>query len=88
MGKVCTFFGHRELYQDIGPQLTQAIISAIRQGYDIFWCGGYGAFDLCAAGTVYRLKKHIHTFKLSLFWRIFQNIRFLTSTIILYFLKA
>ena len=57
MGKVCTFFGHRELYQDIGPQLEQAIITAIHQGYNIFWCGGYGAFDLCAAGTVHRLKK-------------------------------
>lgn len=57
MGKVCTFFGHRELYQDVGSQLEGAIISAIHQGYDIFWCGGYGAFDLNAAGTVFRCKK-------------------------------
>lgn len=38
-------------------QMDQAIHTAIHQGYDIFWCGGYGAFDQCAAGTVYRLKK-------------------------------
>lgn len=57
MGKVCTFFGHRELYQDIDAQLEKAILYAIHQGYDIFWCGGYGTFDLMAAGTVYRLKK-------------------------------
>ena len=57
MGKICTFFGHRELYQDISAQLEQAITFAIHQGYDIFWCGGYGAFDLNAAGTVQRLKR-------------------------------
>lgn len=57
MGKVCAFFGHREVYQNIGAPLELAIISAIAQGYDTFWCGGYGAFDLCAAGTVYRLKR-------------------------------
>ena len=57
MGKVCAFFGHRELCQDIHHPLESAIISALQQGYDVFWCGGHGAFDLCAAGTLYRLKK-------------------------------
>ena len=57
MGKICAFFGHRDLYEDIAPQIEQAIDSAIQHGYDHFWCGGHGAFDLCAAGTVYRLKK-------------------------------
>ena len=61
MDKVCAFFGHHELYEDIAVQMEQAICTAIHQGYDTFWCGGYGAFDLFAAGTVYRLKKkHPH----------------------------
>ena len=57
MGKVCAFFGHRELYNDITPQLEEAISTAVKHGYDVFWSGGNGAFDRCAAGTVYRLKK-------------------------------
>lgn len=57
MGKVCTFFGHREVYRDISEELEATIIRAVDEGYSIFWCGGYGSFDLCSAGTVKRLKK-------------------------------
>ena len=57
MGNICAFFGHREIYHDLQIPMEAAIIEAIDQGYDTFWCGGYGAFDLCAAGTVHRLKK-------------------------------
>lgn len=64
MSKVCAFFGHSELFQDISTQLEDAIIGAIDQGYDIFWCGGYGTFDRNAAAIAHNLQKrypHIQT---------------------------
>lgn len=57
MGKVCAFFGHREIWSDISQPLEQAIRVAIADGATMFWVGGYGAFDSNAAGCVRRLKK-------------------------------
>ncbi len=57
MGKVCAFFGHREIWRDISKPLQQAVRTAIAKGATVFWVGGYGAFDSYAAGCVRQLKK-------------------------------
>lgn len=57
MGKVCAFFGHREIWSDISEPLEQAVRAAIADGSTEFWVGGYGAFDAQAAQSVRRLKK-------------------------------
>ena len=56
MDKICAFFGHHELWRDVNTELELAVRHAINEGCSIFWCGGYGTFDQCAAGTVKRLK--------------------------------
>lgn len=56
MGKICTFFGHRQMHVD-SVSLEKAIRTAIEQhGTDTFWCGGYGDFDRHAAASVQQLK--------------------------------
>lgn len=57
MGKICAFFGHREVWSDISEPLEKAVRIAIAEGATDFWVGGYGTFDDIAAGSVRRLKK-------------------------------
>lgn len=57
MGKVCAFFGHREIWSDIAEPLEQAVRTAIADGSTEFWVGGYGAFDVYATQCVRRIKK-------------------------------
>lgn len=64
MEKVCAFFGHRDIYRELKPELENAVRHAIQHGCRIFWCGGYGAFDRCAAGTVHRLKREFPDIRL------------------------
>lgn len=64
MDKICAFFGHRELWRDIHAELEDAVKYALDNGCRTFWCGGYGAFDLCAAGTVHRLKTEVPNLQL------------------------
>ena len=57
MGRICTFFGHRDAEPD-----TQKLMRLIRelienQNVTTFWCGGYGAFDLAAAEAVHCLQE-------------------------------
>ncbi len=67
MDKVCAFFGHREIWDDISAPLEQAIRTAIMQyGVTSFWVGGCGQFDACAAGSVRRLKKEFPHIRLYL----------------------
>lgn len=55
--KICAFFGHRTVHENILERLNDAIITAIEDyGVKTFWCGGYGAFDLMAARAVHDLK--------------------------------
>jgi hypothetical protein len=57
MDRVCAFFGHRELEGNISAALESAIRKAIgEQGINVFWCGGYGAFDSSAAHAVKQLE--------------------------------
>lgn len=58
MNRICAFFGHREIWQDISGQLEQAIRTVITENnITTFWVGGYGQFDSRAEGIVRRLKK-------------------------------
>lgn len=57
MGKICTFFGHRDAQPDI-QELKQLLRERIEvNDVTTFWCGGYGAFDLAAAKAVDELQK-------------------------------
>lgn len=66
MGKVCAFFGHREIGADISQPLEQAVRTAIAEGATVFWVGGFGAFDSYAAGCVRRLRKEYPHIRLHL----------------------
>lgn len=57
MGKICVFFGHRDIPEDLEPQLRELIIRAITEfGVTEFWNGCYGNFDALAAQVVISLK--------------------------------
>ena len=46
MGKVCTFFGHRDCPSSIKPKLREVIIDLIEnQDVDMFYVGHQGNFD-------------------------------------------
>ena len=46
MGKVCTFFGHRDCPSSIKPKLRKVLIDLIEnQSVDMFYVGNKGAFD-------------------------------------------
>ena len=60
MGKVCTFFGHRDtvLFPDIYKKIHQTLIDLIEnKGVDTFLSGGYSRFDDACSGMVWTLKK-------------------------------
>lgn len=58
MTKICTFFGHRDVDSAIEPFLERAIRQLIeKENVRIFWIGGYGCFDKCAACILRRLKR-------------------------------
>ena len=58
MGRLCAFFGHREIPDNLEPLLCQQIIRAVTEfGVTRFINGGYGAFDGLAARVVHDLKK-------------------------------
>lgn len=57
MGKLCAFFGHREIPADMEPMLRAQVIRAITEfGVTRFINGGYGEFDHLAARVVHSLK--------------------------------
>ena len=56
---VCTFFGHREITQNIEPVLKKKLIELIEQkGVNQFYVGNHGAFDF----TVKRALKDLKTY--------------------------
>lgn len=55
--KICAFFGHSTVHENISDKLEQAIRTAIEDhGVENFWCGGYGEFDSMAARAAHDLK--------------------------------
>lgn len=57
MSKICAFFGHRYIPENLEPRLRELVERAIIE-YDIteFWDGCYGGFDDLAANVVISLK--------------------------------
>ena len=57
MGRICTFFGHRDA--EPATQRLKQLIRELIENQDVttFWCGGYGAFDLAAAEAVHCLQE-------------------------------
>lgn len=55
MGKVCTGFGHRRIFENINGALYENICRLIESDYTLFYTGDMGQFDrifycLCKAG--------------------------------------
>ena len=57
MGKICVFFGHREVPKELYPRLKEAVEAAIASGVTEFWNGGYGGFDSMAQSVVNEAKR-------------------------------
>ena len=60
MGKICTFFGHRNTYlsAEIRAKIRTTLIDLIeKEGVDSFWFGAYGKFDAECADITRSLKK-------------------------------
>lgn len=56
---ICTFFGHREITQNIKPVLKRILTELIEErGVDQFYVGNHGAFDY----TVKRVLKDLKPF--------------------------
>ena len=69
MGKLCAFFGHREIPADLEPQLRAQVIRAITEfGVTRFIIGGYGEFDHLAARVVASLRKEYPTIRSTLIY--------------------
>lgn len=66
MGKICTFFGHRDARPDL--YMLKEQIRRLIEDRDVttFWCGGYGAFDRAAAKTVWELQREYQYIRLIL----------------------
>jgi len=57
MAKICAFFGHRNIPDDLEPRLLELAERVIVQHHVTeFWNGGYGGFDDLAAHVVFMLK--------------------------------
>ena len=59
MGKVCSFFGHRNLAgesQKISRILKEVLVDLIEKGTDTFYVGCHGEFDVLASQIAYDLK--------------------------------
>jgi len=74
MEKICSFFGHREVFKDLRKELDQAINQAISE-YEIttFYVGDRGEFDRLAAGAVRSAKRNHPQIKLVLILPYFTN---------------
>lgn len=57
MGKVCSFFGHRDAVNCPEILIKDCVRELVIKGVHSFWCGGYGNFDACCARVVHGLKK-------------------------------
>ncbi|MBQ7886544.1 MAG: hypothetical protein IJ313_06575 [Clostridia bacterium] len=69
MAKICAFFGHRNIPDDLSPRLLKQIEQVIvQEGVTEFWNGGYGGFDDLAASIIISLRekypfiRHRHVF--------------------------
>lgn len=57
MPKICAFFGHRNIPENLEPRLRKLVERAINEyGATEFWDGCYGGFDDLSAEVVISLK--------------------------------
>ena len=65
--KICSFCGHRDIFEpDVDEYVKQEIASLIKQGFNTFYSGGMGNFDLLCERTVLEFKKKNSEIKLCL----------------------
>ena len=66
---VCTFFGHREIYESIIPQLTAVLRQLIEQdGVDEFYVGNHGQFDRTVTVVLLKLRKEYPHIRFFVVW--------------------
>lgn len=59
MGKICSFFGHADLYgqsDQIAQKLRTTIAHLIEEGVDTFYVGNHGKFDILSSRIACDLK--------------------------------
>lgn len=67
MGKVCAFFGHRNVSGNIDQELEKQVEKLIiQENIDTFWVGGYGEFDKLASRTVRKMQEKYPAIRLIL----------------------
>lgn len=58
MGKICTFFGHRDAPLALESSIEKQVRKLItEENVDTFWIGGYGRFDSLATRVLNKLQK-------------------------------
>lgn len=74
MDKICSLFGHRDVYCDLKKEIIDAIEVAINEyGISTFYVGDNGDFDRMAAGAVRLIKQKYPNIKLVLVLPYFTN---------------
>lgn len=53
----CCGFGHKEIFQNIGSRLDEAIAQSINLGCSVFYTGAMGEFDSMFSSAVRKAKK-------------------------------
>lgn len=71
--KVCSAFGHRELYENKGDALFVSVFEAYKQGCRYYYTGYMGDFDRQFAYAVKRLKSEYADVKLIIVKPYFSN---------------
>ena len=62
--KVCSGFGHREVFENISERISSAVRMAAEQGCEMFYTGAMGRFDEMFSSEVRALKKDYPNIKL------------------------
>lgn len=74
MERICSFFGHRDVFCDLSDELKNAIETAItEQSIKTFYVGDRGNFDRQASGCVLAMKKKYPHIRLVLILPYFTN---------------
>lgn len=72
--KICTCFGHREIYTDVSRDLSELLENLIlSHGVTEFWTGGRGSFDESFSLAVRVLKRRYPDIKLILIVPYFSS---------------
>lgn len=66
MGKACTGFGHRRIFENINGALYENICRLIESDYTLFYTGDMGQFDRIFTACVRRAKKEFPERKIEL----------------------